>query len=457
MSSSEAETAELFRETSEKAISYLKGLKKRHVAPTEEGLRGMEKLPQSLPDHPTPPQQVLDLLDTYGSPATVASNGGRYFGFVIGSALPAALAANWLAGAWNQNGAKQIMSPIAARLEATSLRWIRELVGLPSEADGAFVSGDTMANFSGLAAARHAVLTRAGWDAEKDGLFGAPTINVVLGEEAHVSVGKALTLLGLGRERIIRVPTDDQGRMAADRLPSSLKGPTILCTQAGNVNTGSFDPFPELVDWARNNGAWVHVDGAFGLWAAASPLLKKLTRGMSGADSWATDGHKWLNVPYDSGVVFVREPSNLVAAMGSPAAAYLNFDSSSDRFDFAPEMSRRARGADAWAALLSLGKSGLIDLVERSCRHAQRFAELLREGGCTILNEVVLNQALVSFGDDRRTRDVVKAIQKEGTCWCGETSWKGRVAMRISVSSGKTTEEDVNRAATAILKIARDM
>jgi glutamate/tyrosine decarboxylase-like PLP-dependent enzyme len=455
MSSEEIDN--LLRETSERAIVYLRGLGERSVAPTEKGLESMDRLPQVLPEHPTPPGKVLDLLDQYGSPATVASNGGRYYGFVIGSALPAALAANWLASSWNQNGGKQVMSPIAARLEATCLHWVRDLVGLPEGSDGAFVTGDTMANFAALAAARHALLDRAGWNVEKDGMFGAPPITIIVGEESHASVGKVLAMLGFGRERVIQVPTDDQGRICAEAIPSSIQGPAILCLQAGNVNTGSFDPFRECINWARQNEAWVHVDGAFGLWAAASPDFRYLTDGMMEADSWATDGHKWLNVPYDSGLVFVREPKNLAAAMGSPTAAYLNFDATEDRFDFAPEMSRRARGIDAWAALVSLGRSGLVDLINRSCEHASRFATLLHEGGCTILNKVVLNQVLVSFGGDGRTRQVVRAIQKEGTCWCGETVWKNKTAMRISVSSGKTTEQDIDLSASAILKVARDI
>ena len=419
-------------------------------------MKNLERLKSDLPERPTSPKRVITLLDRYGSPATIASNGGRYFGFVTGSTLPASIAANWLATSWNQNAAKMIMSPVATLLEATAISWIKGLIGLPKGSEGAFVSGATMANFTGLAAARHAVLNQVNWNVERNGLFGAPPINVVVGEEFHSSVGKALTMLGFGRDRIIKVPTDSEGRIKVRALPK-VSGPTILCVQAGNVNTGAFDPFRDLIKWAKENQAWVHVDGAFGLWAAVSPRFRHLTAGLTGADSWATDGHKWLNVPYDSGITFVRNPMNMAASMGNPSAAYIHFDTSNDRSEFTPEQSRRARGVDAWAALLSLGRSGLKDLIERSCDHAARFATLLRESGCSILNEVVLNQVLVSFGDDDFTKGVIKALQKEGTCWCGETLWKGKVAMRISVSSWKTTQDDVDRSVTSILKLVRDM
>lgn len=456
MTSNLTETDELLKETTRRSIAYLHAVDERSVAPTEDALKNLESLVQDLPVHPTSPSKVLTLLDEYGSPATVASNGRRYFGFVVGGTLPAALAAHWIATSWNQVGAKMVMSPVAIKLEDIAIHWIKDLFGLPNESDGAFVSGATMANFTGLAAARHAVLDRVGWNVERDGLFGAPAITVVVGEEFHSSVGKAITMLGLGRDRVIKVPTDGEGRIRADSLPS-VSGPTILCVQAGNVNTGAFDPFPELVKWARKYQAWVHVDGAFGLWATASPRFRHLTTGLTEADSWATDGHKWLNVPYDSGIILVRKPLHMVKAMGNPSAAYLHFDTSSDRFEFTPEQSRRARGVDAWAALLSLGQSGLINLIETCSSNAYRFATLLREGGCMILNDVVLNQVLVSFGEDDLTRAVVKAVQKEGTCWCGETVWKGKVAMRISVSSAKTTQEDVDRSATSILRIFKDL
>jgi glutamate/tyrosine decarboxylase-like PLP-dependent enzyme len=443
----------LLHQTTERALAYLRSLGQRSVFPTRTAIDDLDKLPTDLPDGPTPGEKVIELLDRWGSPATVASNGGRYFGFVVGSALPAALAANWLACAWNQNAALSALSPAGTRLESTSLGWIRHVLGLPSGTEGAFVSGATMANFAGLAAARHSTLERLGWNVERDGLFGAPPISVIVGEEVHAAVRKALSLLGLGRDRVLRVPTDAEGRMRPESLPQ-VTGPAILCTQAGNVNSGAFDPFLELIDWARQREVWVHVDGAFGLWAAASPHYRHLVAGVGGADSWATDGHKWLNVPYDSGLVFVREPRHLVAAMEGPSATYLDVGRARDRFSYSPEQSRRARGVDTWAALMSLGRSGVADLVERCCRYASQFASILTDAGFTVLNGVVLNQVLVSFGSDSFTGRVIRAIQAEGTCWCGETSWKGRVAMRISVSSSKTTGEDVVRSAAAMIRCA---
>ena len=424
------------------------------MAPLKEDVQNLDLLPQSLPEDPYPPDEVIELLDRYGSPATVASNGSRYFGFVIGSALPSALAANWLSSAWNQNGAMEVTSPVGTRLESITIGWIRELLGLPPGADGAFVSGATMANFAGLAAARHAVLARAGWSFERKGMDGAPKVTVLTGDEVHASALKALMMLGFGTERLVRLPVDDQGRIISSSLPT-IAGPTIVCVQAGNVNSGSFDPFRPLIEWAHESGAWVHVDGAFGLWAAASPRYKHLTDGVDGADSWSTDCHKWLNVPYDSGLVMVREPALLRDAMVNPEAPYLAGDHLRDRFDYAPEMSRRARGVDAWAALMSLGSDGMADLIERCCRHASRFAKLLSDGGCEILNEVVLNQVLVSFGSDEATQRMVASVQSDGTCWCGGTKWHGRAAMRISVSSGKTSDEDVERSAQAMLRLAR--
>jgi len=310
-----------------------------------------------------------------------------------------------------------------------------------------------MANFAGLAAARHALLERQGWDVEARGLFGAPPITVVVGDEVHVSLLKALSMLGLGRERVVRVPVDGQGRMRPDALPN-LSPSTLLCLQAGNVNTGAFDPAAEIMPVARQAGAWVHVDGAFGLWALACPPRSKLAEGIEGADSLATDAHKWLNVPYDSGLAFVREPLHLRAAM-SASAAYLIEVAQREPNHYVPEMSRRARGVEIWAALRSLGRSGLAELVERNCRQASRFAEVLRNAGYEVLNQVVLNQVLVSFGDAARTRDVIRRLQEDGTCWCGGTEWQGRTAMRISVSSWATSDADVERCLEAILRIAK--
>jgi glutamate/tyrosine decarboxylase-like PLP-dependent enzyme len=374
---------------------------------------------------------------------------------VNGGSLPAALAANWLAAAWDQNAGLFAASPVAAVLEEVSLAWLLDVLGLPATCGGAFVTGGTLANFTALGAARHRVLERAGWDVEGKGLFGAPAIQVVVGDEVHPSLTKSLGMLGLGRERVIRVPADNQGRMRADLLPE-LHSPTIVCVQAGNVNTGSFDPAAEVCSRAHAEGAWVHVDGAFGLWAAASPGYAHLAAGFHDADSWATDAHKWLNVPYDSGLAFVREADALRATM-SIAAAYLPQSEHREPSQFVPELSRRARGVEIWAALKSLGKSGLGDVIDRCCRCARRFAEGLSNAGFEILNEVVLNQVLVSFGSPEATQNVIKALQEDGTCWCGGTVWQGRHAMRISVSSWATTESDVDRSLVAMLRTASDV
>ncbi|MEJ2668411.1 MAG: aminotransferase class V-fold PLP-dependent enzyme, partial [Deinococcales bacterium] len=323
----------------------------------------------------------------------------------------------------------------------------------PASVGGAFVTGATMANTVALAAARHAVLASVGWDVEARGLFGAPPVRVVVGGEVHPSARKALAFLGFGEARVEVAEADAQGRFRADRLPA-LEGPCIVILQAGNVNSGAFDPFVDIVPRARAAGAWVHVDGAFGLWAGASPELRHLSAGLEGASSWATDFHKWLNVPYDSGIALVREPADLVAAM-AVTAAYLPEAGIRDPSDFTPELSRRARGVEVWAALKRLGAEGVRELVERCCRHARLFADGLSQAGFEILNDVVLNQVLVSFGTPDRTRRVIAALQDDGTCWCGGTEWQGRTAMRISLSSWATTDEDVERCLATMIRLGR--
>lgn len=448
----DAETRHLLRDAAERAIRYLEGLDERRVAPPQEAIEGLARLGGELPLEPADPKDVLAELDEIGSPATTANPGGRYFGFVTGGALPATLAANYLAGAWDQNAFSFVSSPVGAVLEEIALGWLRELLDLPAGCGGAFVTGATMANFTALAAARHAQLERAGWDVESDGLFDAPPIQVIAGAEAHPTLFKALGFLGLGRKRVVIVEADGQGRMRASDLPR-INAPAIICLQAGNVNTGAFDPASEICAAAREAGAWVHVDGAFGLWAAASPARKHLAAGFSEADSWATDAHKWLNVPYESGLAFVREPQHLRAAM-SISASYLPQGARREPFQYTPESSRRARGVEVWAALRSLGRKGIADLIERNCRAAERFARALQAAGYEVLNDVVLNQVLVSFGDPGRTERVISAIQEDGVCWCGGTVWQGRAAMRISVSSWATTEEDVERSLESMLRIA---
>ncbi len=439
--------------TAEYAIRYLEGLETRKVAPTEKAIANLSQFEQPLPHEPIEPELVLQLLDQIGSPASVAQAGSRFFGFVTGGSLPAALAANWLAAAWDQNCGLHRITPATALLEQIALGWLCDVLHLPADCGGAFVTGATVANFTALAAARHAVLAREGWNVEADGLFGAPPITVVVSEEVHPSVLKALGMLGLGRNRVVKVPVDQQGRMRADAIPT-LNCPAIICTQVGNVNTGACDPVGEICDRARVMGAWVHVDGAFGLWAAAVHSLAHLTAGMEKADSWATDAHKWLNVPYDSGLAFVRDAQALQGAMAITAEYLPTISDQRNPSDYTPELSRRARGVEVWAALLSLGRVGLADLIERTCGYARHFAKDLKAAGYSILNDVALNQVLVCFGDAETTYQVIAEIQAEGTCWCGSTVWQGQTAMRISVSSWATTDADVDKSLAAILRVA---
>jgi glutamate/tyrosine decarboxylase-like PLP-dependent enzyme len=444
---------ELLEHASQRAIAYLENLEKRSVAPDPGAIQRLAELDISLPEAATDPNAVFDRLDEIGSAATVASAGSRYFGFVIGGSLPVSLAAQWLAGAWDQNGGLRVASPIGAKLEDVSIRWLLDVLDLPPRAGVGFVTGATMANFTALAAARHAILARQGWDVESRGLFGAPPITVIVGDEVHVSLLKALSMLGLGRERVIRVPADPQGRMQAEAL-SVQEENTIVCIQAGNVNTGAFDPAEQICRAAHAVGAWVHVDGAFGLWALACPSRKSQAAGLEQADSWATDAHKWLNVPYDSGLAFCRNEQDLRAAM-SAMTAYLVAGEQREPMYYAPELSKRARGVEIWAALLSMGRQGLAELIERDCKLAERFASGLAAAGFTILNEVCLNQVLVSFGDAARTNKVIAAVQREGTAWFGGTVWQGHTAMRISVSGWSTSERDVDRSVAVIVKAAQ--
>jgi glutamate/tyrosine decarboxylase-like PLP-dependent enzyme len=444
---------ELLQQSADIARRYVRGIGERRVAPAQSELDNLKRLHEPFPSAPSDPLQVLQTLDEIGSPATLATTGGRYFGFVNGGTLPASLAANWLAGAWDQNSALRVMSPIAAELEEVVLGWVCEALNLPAECEGGLVVCATTANFTALVAARHALLARAGWNVGDDGMFGAPPLDVVVGDEVHASILKALSLAGFGKKRLTRVAADSQGRMRADKLPP-LNDRTIVCIQAGNVNSGSFDPAAEICERAREQGAWVHVDGAFGLWAAASPKYRHLTNGFERADSWATDAHKWPNVNYDSGIVLVKDGMALRSAL-TVTAAYLDAGARREPMHHTPDSSRRARGVELWAALKSLGREGLRSLIERTCEHAQRFAEGFRKAGLVVLNDVVINQLLVSFGSDDATQTVIRATQKDGTCWCGGTVWQGKAAMRVSVSSWATTEADVDRSLEAILRIAR--
>lgn len=442
----------LLRDAATRANAYLDGVDHRPVRPSAADIAGLERLAGPLPESPTPAAETLALLDEAGSPATIASQGGRYYGFVIGGALPVTVAANWLATAWDQNAGLWAASPVSARLEEIALEWLADILRLPTGTGGAFVTGASMASFTALAAARDALLSKSGWNVGEDGLAGAPRLRVVVSEEVHVTVTKALSLLGYGRATLERAPVDGQGRIIADRLPP-LDERTIVCVQAGDVNSGCFDPIADICAIARSAGAWVHVDGAFGLWVAASEARAHLAAGAELADSWATDGHKWLNTPYDCGIALVRDPDHLRAAMSAPAS-YLVTSGHREPSHFSAELSRRSRGVEIWAALRSLGRRGVAEIVDRTCGHAARLADLVRAGGLEVLNEVVLNQVLIAAGDDAATDAMVAAVQADGTCWCGGTTWRGRRAMRVSVSSWVTTDSDIDRTVAAMIAAA---
>ena len=459
----------LLHRTAELASDYLASLAERQVARPVDLAALRAAMGGPMPDGPSDPETIVESLAAAVDPGLVASAGPRYFGFVVGGSLPAAVAADWLTSAWDQNAGLYVLSPAAAVAEEVAAGWLVDLLRLPAGTSVGFVTGATMANFTALAAARHGVLAKVGWDVERHGLQGAPPVTVVTHEGTHVTVYASLQMLGLGREgeRVRVVASDDQGRMRPDALRealASIDGPTIVCAQAGNVNTGAFDALDELIPLAHEQGAWIHVDGAFGIWAAAVPSMRDRMRGHDGADSWSTDAHKWLNVPYDSGLVFVHDAAAHHAAMALGAAYYIETAGlERDNYNWAPESSRRARGFALVAALRSLGRSGLVDLIERDCARARQMAERLSHGSrVTILNEVVLNQVLARFegpdGDadgtagDARTKAVIAAVQRDGTCWLSGTTWAGRAAMRFSVSGWQTTEADIDRSADAILR-----
>jgi glutamate/tyrosine decarboxylase-like PLP-dependent enzyme len=445
----------LLSTTAERCQRYLDSLGERRVSPRRESIASLAALDVPLQDDPIPAGAVIAELDTVVTPATMAMAGPRFFGFVIGGSLPVALAADWMTSTWDQNTGLFNSTPGTAYIEEVALRWLLDLFGLPPTCAGAFVTGTTVAHITALAAARHAVLAKVGWNVEGDGLFGAPPVTVVVSEEAHPTLLKALGVVGFGRSRVVRIPTDDQGRMRAGALPR-IHGPTIVCTQVGNVNSGACDPIAEICARAHageGGDAWVHVDGAFGLWARVAPSRAHLVAGMEQADSWATDGHKWLNVPYDSGIAFVRDGEALRAAMAVTAEYLPSASERRNPSDHTPELSRRARGVAIWAALRSLGRSGVAELIERSCRQARQFAEALSAAGYSVLNDVALNQVVVSFGDAGETRRVIAGVQEDGTMWAGETVWRGRVAMRISVSCWSTRDEDVRASVEAIRRV----
>ncbi len=462
--------AALLRSVAERAINYRTGLADQRVTPWATPAELRAALDGPTPESPADPASVIDrMADAAEAGGLMGMGSGRFFGFVIGGAVPAALAADWLVTAWDQNSALFAPTPATAIIEEIAGRWIVDLLGLPAECSFAFVTGGQMANTTAIAAARNHVLAAVGWDVEADGLCGAPPIRFVVSDEAHATIPRAARLLGLGVRSIERAPVDANGAMnpsaLAELLDRDPDRPTIVCAQAGNINTGALDPIGELADVAHARGAWLHVDGAIGLWAAASLSTVRLP-GLDRADSWSTDPHKWLNVPYDCGVVICRHPESHRAAMTVTASYLVQSAPGGDRdpIDWNPEFSRRARGVPVYAAVASLGRAGIEEIVERCCAHARRFAELLAtEPGVVVLNDVVLNQVLVRFlaasGDDvdhdTRTRAVIARVQQDGTCWLGGSTWRGMAVMRISVSGHATTDADVTASVASIIQAAR--
>ncbi|MCT2276946.1 pyridoxal phosphate-dependent decarboxylase family protein [Micromonospora chalcea] len=453
------ELRHLFQRAADHAADYRRSLPDRPVGVPVDQAALTEAFAGPLPDAPTPPEQVLADLVAAAEPSLVASAGPRYFGFVVGGASPAATAADMLAVGWDQIAFNAVTSPAAVAAETAAGTWLKELLGIPATASVGFVTGAQAANTAGLAAARHQVLADAGWDVERRGLLGAPAVRVLAGAERHATIDRSLRLLGLGTDALHAVPTGSQGAVDPDALAAALRdagpGPTVVCLQAGNVNTGACDDLRRACDLVHRYGGWAHVDGAFGLWAAASPATRHLVDGLENADSWACDGHKWLNLPYDSAFAFCARPDAHAAAMSLAAAYLVGSGGVPAGADLTAESSRRARGFAVWAGLRELGRDGVAALVERCCALARRFADGLTEAGFEVVNDVVLNQVLVGFGDDAHTDRVVAAVQADGTCWVGGTTWRGRRLMRISVSNATTTEADVDRSVAAIARLAR--
>ena len=448
-----AQQRELFEQAKSYAYEYMDGVFDRNVYPTESALANLKAFDEPLPNEPGDPHKMLHMLHEYGSPATVTTTGGRYFGMVVGSVFPPVMAVKWLADTWDQLAALYVTSPVMGKLEAVCEKWLLDILGLPEGCVAGFVSGTSMATLCGLAAGRHELLKRQGWDVNSKGLFGAPPFRVVVGAEAHGTVFKALAMLGLGRDRVETAAVDNQGRIDPAQLPE-LDSNTLLILQAGNVNSGSFDPLEELCRRANTAGAWVHIDGAFGLWAAASHQNQHLTRGLEKADSWSVDGHKTLNTPYDSGIVICKHPEALAAAMQN-IGSYIIYGENRDGMLFTPEMSRRGRAIELWATLKILGKRGVEELVDGLCDRAQQFAVEMRAEGFQILNDVVFNQVLVTCGTPEKTAATLKSLQQSGECWCGGARWHDMPVIRVSVCSWATTSEDINRTVAAFVKARR--
>lgn len=448
------ETKELLEKARNYAYQYIDNLQSLKVYPDEETISMLEVFNEPLPSASSSPSDIIDLLYQFGSKSTVAQSGGKYFGFVNGGITPVALASKWISDTWDQNSALFVMSPIASKLEEICEKWIVDLLGLPLGTAAGFVSGSSTAIICALATARNELLLKQKWDVNKNGLFGAPPIRVVLSEQAHSSVFKALSLIGLGRDRVELVPADDQGRMIPDKLPQ-IDSNTLLIAQAGNVNSGAFDPLDNLCSVANKVGAWLHIDGAFGLWAAASPNKYNLIRGFENADSWSTDAHKTLNSPYDCGIVLCKKRSALINTMQA-TASYILYSNSRDGMLYTPEMSRRARSIELWATLKYLGRSGVCGLVEELCRNAVYFADKLSGNGFTVVNDVVFNQVLVKCETPEKTKATLKNIQASGTCWCGSAIWQGNPVIRISVCSWQTTKDDIDKCVETFIK-SREM
>lgn len=440
----------LFEEAKNFAFEYMRNILNQDIFPDQSALDGLNIFKEPLQKESGDPYDILDRLHNYGSPATVAQTGGRYFGFVNGGIVPAALAAKWLSDTWDQNTALYVISPIASVLEEVCEEWLVDLFNFPEDTAAGFVGGSSTATLCGLVAGRNHLLHRLGYDVNTKGLFGAPEIRVILGGGAHSTVFKALSILGLGSERLIKVPTDEQGRILADAVPE-LDDRTLLILQAGNVNSGAFDDFETLCQKARDAGSWVHIDGAFGLWASASENLKHLTKGVELADSWSVDAHKTLNAPYDNGIILCRHREALTQALHM-TGSYIIYSDHRDGMLYTPDMSRRARIVELWATLKSLGKKGVSELIEDLHNKANYFAAALRENGFAIKNDVCFNQVLVSLGDPDLTNKTLKLIQDSKECWCGGATWDGEAVIRISVSSYRTTYEDIDRSVKAFVK-----
>ncbi len=440
----------MFEQAKDYAFDYLGGVFEREVYPNEQALQNLKHFDEPMPIEADDPNKILKLLHDYGSPATVATTGGRYFGLVVGGSFAPVMAVKWLTDVWDQLAPLYVTSPIMGKLESVCEQWMNELLGLPKDCAMGLVSGTSMATMAGFAAARYELLRRAGWDVNTKGLFGAPPIRVVVGAEAHSSVFKALAILGLGKDRVELVPVDDQGRMRVDLVPQ-LDGNTLLILQAGNVNSGSFDPIDELCDMANKTGAWVHVDGAFGLWAAASESKRYLTKGMEKADSWSVDGHKTLNTPYDCGIVICRDRNAMITAMQANGD-YILYSDQRDGMLYSPDMSRRGRAVELWATLKLLGKRGVEELVDGLCERASQFADEIKAEGFKVLNDVVFNQVLITCGTPDETASTLRNLQQSGECWCGSGKWCNTPVIRVSVCSWATTEEDISRTVIAFVK-----